>query len=62
MDTKISWLTKQGLTAEEIDDVIASEVIQEEASQTAKEDGKCTKNEKQGDYTYLCIRLQTIPQ
>ena len=48
--TQISWLTKQGYTAEEIDTVIASEIIQEEAKETAKESTKENEEETGRDF------------
>ena len=53
MGTQISWLTKQGFTAEEIDEVIANEVLQEEAQETAQAPEKDTDRERQGDYKQL---------
>merc|ERR1711997_807114 len=47
MIQQISWMTKQGYSAEQIDDVIASEVMQEEAKETAKEGEKEADKEKQ---------------
>ena len=47
---QISWLTKQGYTAEEIDTVIASEIIQEEAKETAKESTKENEEETGRDF------------
>ena len=55
MKPQISWLTKQGYTAEEIDEVIASEVIQDEAKETATESDKDTNKGKQGHYTFIII-------
>ena len=55
MDKQISWLTKQGFTAAEIDEVIASEVIQEEASQTAKEEVADGDKEIKGGHMYRFI-------
>ena len=46
-------MTKQGYSAEQIDDVIASEVMQEEAKETAKEGEKEADKEKQGDYASM---------
>ena len=46
-------MTKQGYSAEQIDDVIASEVMQEEAKETAKEGEKDADKEKQGDYASM---------
>ena len=58
VNIKISWLTKQGYTAEEIDEVIASEVIQDEAKETATESEKDIDNEKEGDY--ITQRIKNI--
>ena len=46
-------MTKQGYSAEQIDDVIASEVMQEEAKETAKEGEQEADKEKQGDYASM---------
>ena len=53
IDNQISWMTKQGYSAEQIDDVIASEVMQEEAKETAKEGEQEAEKEKQGDYASM---------
>ena len=58
VNIKISWLTKQGYTAEEIDEVIASEVIQDEAKETATESAKDIDSEKEGDY--ITQRIKNI--
>ena len=48
-------MTKQGFTAAQIDEVIASEVIQEEAQETAKEVVEEGNKKLQGGHMYHFI-------
>ena len=57
VNIKISWLTKAGYTAEQIDEVIASEVIQDEAKETAEKSTKDIDSEKEGEYITRRIKI-----
>jgi len=57
VNIKISWLTKAGYTAEQIDEVIASEVIQDEAKETAEKSTKDIDSEKEGEYITWRIKI-----